>query len=131
MRTSSNVCVAGILIRDGKVLLVRRASWVRFFPGAWDLFGGHVNDGESLEKALRREAKEELGIEELNCNWLGQVVDPVEPATIHVYVIQAWEGEPANAAPEEHTELRWFSATELPESEALDAYRPLIVACLS
>lgn len=127
---SPNVCVAGVLAKDGNVLLVHRAPWVRFFPDAWDLFGGHVNDGETLEEALRREAKEELGIEVLNCRWLGQVVDPVEPATIHVYVVQDWEGEPTNMAPEEHTELRWFSAPELPKSEALDAYRPLILACL-
>ena len=112
------------------MLLVHRAPWVRFFPDAWDLFGGHVVDGETLEEALRREAREELGIEVLSCRWLGQVVDPVEPATIHIYVIQAWEGEPANMAPEEHIDLRWFSAPELPASEALDAYRSIVLACL-
>ena len=130
LSASPAICVAGVIVRDGSVLLVHRAPWVRFFPDAWDLFGGHVDDGESLEEALRREATEELGIEVLSCSPMGQVNDPVEPATIHVYAVQDWEGEPANLAPEEHTELRWFSASSLPESEALDAYRPLVMACL-
>ena len=32
------------------------------FPNHWDLFGGHLEDGESPEQALVREVKEELGV---------------------------------------------------------------------
>ena len=34
---------------------------MRFYPGVWDLFGGHIEGKESPEDALRREAMEELG----------------------------------------------------------------------
>ena len=124
------ICVAGAVIRDDTVLLVHRSPSARFWPDVWDLFGGHVNEGESLEEALQREAREELGIEVLALRWLGQIYDPVEPAVVHAYAVSSWEGEPVNAAPGEHTEIHWFSAEELPESEALEGYGALVVTAL-
>ena len=120
------VCVAGVLARDGQVLLVRRAPWRRVLPGAWDLFGGHVESGERLEQALRREAREELGIEVQASRRLGQIDDPFEPALIHVFAVLSWEGEPGNSAPGEHTEVRWFGLDALPESQALDLLGTLL-----
>ena len=130
---STAVCVAGAVIRNDTVLLVHRLPSARFWPDVWDLFGGHVDEGESLEDALRREAREELGIEVHAIRWLGQICDPIEPAVIHVYAVLSWEGEPVNAAPDEHTEVRWFSTDELPElpvSEGMEAYRALVVMAL-
>ncbi len=128
--TSVALCVVGAAIRDGRVLLVHRSPAQRHYPGVWDLFGGHVEKGESLEEALRREAREELGIEVLALSWLGQVYDPIEPAILHVYAVTSWKGEVFNAAPEEHTELCWFGVRDLPESDGLDAYRRLILEAL-
>ena len=128
---SAVTCVAGAVIKDGRVLLVHRSPSRRFYPDVWDLFGGHVDEGECLEGALSREAREELGIKVLVLKWLGQIYDPVEPAVVHVYAVLSWEGEPVNATPEEHTEVRWFGAGELPESEGMDAYRALVVTALS
>ena len=127
---SAATCVAGAVIKDGGVLLVHRSPSRRFYPDVWDLFGGHVEESECLEEALIREAREELGIKVLALRWLGQVYDSVEPAVVHVYAVSSWEGEPVNAALEEHTEVRWFGAGELPESEGLDAYRALVVTAL-
>ena len=112
---------------SGKVLLVRRSPFRAYYPGVWDLFGGHVEDGESSEDALRREAREELGVELDSFRLLGTVHDPAERADIHVFVVTAWRGEPINAAPQEHTEIGWFPAVELPLSPGLDAYRNLVV----
>ena len=43
--------------------LQRRPAWKDIQPGKWDTaVGGHVDLGESVEQALRREAREELGI---------------------------------------------------------------------
>ena len=127
---SAAMCVAGAVIKEGRVLLVHRSPTARFWPEVWDLFGGHVNEGESLEEALRREAREELGIEVLASRWLGRIHDPVEPSVVHVYAVTSWDGEPVNAAPYEHTEISWFAADELPESEAVEAYRALVVTAL-
>ena len=55
--------VVGALIRDGEGrVFVHRRGWDRrLLPGCWDIVGGHVEAGESLETALAREILEETG----------------------------------------------------------------------
>ena len=100
------------LVRDGLVLLVHRHPSRRRYPDCWDLVGGHVESGELPHQAVSRECLEELGV---------HVHDPLPvPMTvsdptrdIHAFLITRWEGEPANAAPEEHDDLRWFRPSDL------------------
>jgi 8-oxo-dGTP diphosphatase len=56
--------VAGVILhRDGRVLLQHRDDIPTIiWPGAWAIFGGHVEAGESPEQAARREMQEELGL---------------------------------------------------------------------
>jgi len=53
--------VAGILIKENKVLIARRASH-KSLPGKWEFPGGKIKDGESHHTALERELFEEFGI---------------------------------------------------------------------
>lgn len=55
--------VVGALIRDprGRVFVHRRGPDRRFLPDCWDIVGGHVDPGEDLLGALRREIEEETG----------------------------------------------------------------------
>lgn len=48
--------------KKGEILLEKRDSKVRFYPGYLGLPGGLVEFGETLEEALKREMKEELGV---------------------------------------------------------------------
>ena len=49
---------------EGRIYLQQRPLWKDIQPGKWDTaVGGHVDAGESVEAAARRELKEELGIE--------------------------------------------------------------------
>ena len=49
----------------GEVYLQKRPDWKTIQPGKWDTaVGGHIDLGENIELALKREAGEELGIED-------------------------------------------------------------------
>lgn len=51
----------------GRLYLQKRPDWKDIQPGKWDTaVGGHVDYGESIEEALRREAREELGLTGFN-----------------------------------------------------------------
>jgi len=56
------VVAAAVIIRDGRVLLTRRAAG-QHLAGLWEFPGGKLEDGESPEAALVRECEEECGIE--------------------------------------------------------------------
>src|SRR2546430_16600097 len=55
-------CVSGVLIDDGAVLVEKRRDDDDADPGLVLLPGGHVEVGESLDRALKREMREELGV---------------------------------------------------------------------
>lgn len=54
------VGVGGVVVRDGAVLLVKRAA--EPLAGRWSLPGGAVEVGETLEQAVVRELREETGL---------------------------------------------------------------------
>jgi len=55
--------VGALFVRpDGKILLGLRAPSKKVWPSHWDTIGGRVEDGESLDEALIREAQEEFGV---------------------------------------------------------------------
>lgn len=54
---------AGALILDdnGRIFVQRRSPQRTLFPNCWDIVGGHLEEGESVDDALRREVEEETG----------------------------------------------------------------------
>lgn len=59
-----NVSVRGICVKNGKLFCVKNTGYLTGKPSEfWCVPGGGVDDGEDLATALKREIKEELGIE--------------------------------------------------------------------
>jgi len=105
---------AGAVIFDerGRVLLGRRAQE----PGAgrWDLPGGFLDEDEHPLDALRRETREETGLEIEPLAFLGFWLEPYEG---RVVLCLAWTARASGEARagDDLTELHWFETTELPE----------------
>jgi 8-oxo-dGTP diphosphatase len=104
--------VAGLMVRDGRVLLGHRSADRRWYPDVWDFPGGHVERGEQPIEALARELKEELAIViQQPGPELVKVVDP--EFTLRIWLVDKWVGNPVNASPAEHDDLGWFEVREV------------------
>lgn len=105
---SAPAVVVGAALLDGTRLLAARRSRPPHLAGAWELPGGKVEAGESDLEALRREIREELGVEisigtRVGGDW------PLKPGTVlRVWTGRVVAGEPAPL--EDHSELRWVAA---------------------
>lgn len=120
MPSAINETVGALFIgEDGRILLGLRAPWKKAWPSHWDTIGGRVETGESLEAALVREAREEVGVTPTEFNLVATVRERQPEihgdALHHLYAVTKWRGgEPANVC-DEHTELRWFTVEEMRE----------------
>ncbi|MCZ2819570.1 GNAT family N-acetyltransferase [Modestobacter sp. VKM Ac-2977] len=112
--------VCGAFVRNGRVLLGHRTADRRWYPDVWDLPGGHVEDGESELAALRRELREEVGVQVAGVDPepVARLLD--EDLQLAVWSVHDWAGEPVNRCPEEHAELRWVAPDELAELSLAD-----------
>ncbi|OGS41882.1 MAG: hypothetical protein A3K67_01920 [Euryarchaeota archaeon RBG_16_62_10] len=105
------VGVGAVAIRDGKILLVRRA----FAPGEgkWSIPGGLVEVGEKLSEACTRETEEETGVkvEPLELINVFDMIDRDDDGKIkYHYVLVDFLAKPvggAERASPEVTEMKW------------------------
>lgn len=126
--------VAAVLRRNQTVLLCHRRADREWYGGVWDLPGGHVEPDESAADALRRELAEELGIDVATPD-MAPILDqplPSDAGRIIVHTITNWSGTVHNTAPEEHDELRWWTASQLAALQADEvADQAIVDLCLA
>ncbi|MFZ2526926.1 MAG: (deoxy)nucleoside triphosphate pyrophosphohydrolase [Rhodococcus sp. (in: high G+C Gram-positive bacteria)] len=101
--------VAAALFRDGRLLLAQRTRPAEL-AGLWELPGGKVEPGETVEEALRRELREELGVDVSGGERIGAAVPLPDGRTLCAYRVELVAGTPA---PLEHSALRWVDAVQL------------------
>lgn len=85
--------VAGILLKNGRFLVEKRRLDKEADPGYVEIPGGHVEPGETLEEALRREMKEELGIKVEKARMVRKefsIATNGERGRIHYFQIEKW-----------------------------------------
>ena len=114
---SSKPTASAVVVDDaGRVLFSRRAG--EPFKDHWDLPGGFLEEGEHPVDALRRELREETGLDIEPVDFLGIWMDRYggdsgAQATLNLYWSARVLGGTAEAA-DDVSELQWFPADDLP-----------------
>ncbi len=113
-----DVAVAVLIRFDGAALLAQRPA-SKVYSGYWEFPGGKIEPGEPVAEALRREIREELGIEiERAYPWITRVFTyPHARVRLHFYRVTAWRGEPRAL---EHQAIAW----QRPEAVELEPLLP-------
>ncbi|MFT3886981.1 MAG: NUDIX domain-containing protein [Arachnia sp.] len=110
------------LLRDGSVLLQRRAN-TGYMDGYWAAgAAGHIEQRETAVAAAVREVREELGVaisaKDLVPSSVMQRTDgsdsPLEQRVDWFFSCSIWRGEPTIVEPQKCAELRWFPLDGLP-----------------
>ena len=114
MKSRINV-VGAAIVKDGKILALRRAHGDDEIIHKFEFAGGKVEDGETPEEALIRECREELCLE----IEVGEHLNTIEydypntTVTLSVYFVKPLSGYVLNV----HEEARWFDCDELDPAE--------------
>jgi len=131
--TAVALAVDILLIRDGRVLLLRRKG-SGYFDGFYAAPGGRVEMSEGLRAAAIRELEEETGLRVAPVDvQLAVTLYNREESTHgwiqHYFHVTQWAGEPKLCEPEKCDDMQWFSLDALPEKtvpylqQVLDAFQ--------
>ena len=108
-----------ILLREGKILLMRRAN-TGFADGQYNVPAGHIDGNETIREAAAREALEEARVvirpEDLHVVHVTHRYKPDGERVDFYLTADAWLGEPSIGEPEQCDDLGWFDFNALPEN---------------
>ena len=107
----SKKVVAGVLRKNGCVLIMRRAPFLSW-AGSWEFPGGKIEPGETHKECLCRELKEELGIDADAGDLLAENRHDYDfgEVCLYVYDVPAWKGEIQLIV---HDDMRWVPLHDL------------------
>ena len=108
---------------EGKYLLLQRSVNSKGNPAKWELPGGKVDEGESLEEALVREVEEETGLVTEITGLIGTTESILKDKKI-VYVIMEGRGDEYRIAlSEEHDDFAWVNPQDLRSYDISPTFR--------
>lgn len=122
---SSKPTASALIERDGRLLLLRRRQAP--YHGWWDTPGGFLEPGEPPEEGMRREVREETGLEVAPRELLGIFMDvyrhgPAPTPTLNLFYRADVIGGQERGS-HETTAPRWFAPDELPARIAFECVR--------
>jgi len=124
------VGVGAVILRDDDVLLVRRGK--EPLKGVWSLPGGALELGENLEAGIRREIREEVGLE-VEIGPIVEVFERITPdekgAVRYHYVLVDYLCRPTGGtllAADDADDARWFPSNDLKSIHITEGTPPVI-----
>lgn len=107
---------AAIFNSDGKLFITKRGDKAKNERGKWEIPGGSVEFGETFEQAIKREMREEVGVEIEVIELLG-ICDHIIPNENQhwvspTYICKIKKGIPQILEPSKCAEIGWFSIEE-------------------
>jgi NAD+ diphosphatase len=100
-----------LVTRGRELLLARKPGWA---PGRYSALAGFVEPGETLEDTVRRETREEVGVEVQNLRYFGSQPWPF-PHSLMVAFIADYAGGDVRPDGVEIEAANWFDAERLPQ----------------
>ncbi|MDD6379674.1 MAG: NUDIX domain-containing protein [Prevotella sp.] len=109
----------------GELYLQHRPAWKDIQPDKWDTaVGGHVDLGESVEQALRREVREELGITDFHPQSVCHYVFESKREKELVYVHRCVYDGPIKPSKDELSGGRFWSPEEIKANIGKGVFTP-------
>ena len=100
-----------LITRGREILLARKKEWVH---GRFSALAGFVEPGETLEDTVRRETREEVGVEITNLRYFGSQPWPF-PHQLMIAFTAEWQSGDLRPDGIEIEEAAWFDAERLPK----------------
>ena len=120
--------VAAVIERVDRRLLIGQRRRSDTSPLKWEFPGGKVRTGETFERALTRELREELGVTLTKCVEIASVRHryAATPDELEIHFFAAQFAEPDVVSPRTFEQIAWVLPRELSSYDFLPANRELI-----
>lgn len=120
MKKYQAITACAFLHKNGKLFIAKRADTKKFLPGKYELVGGHIDFGETIEEGLKREIAEELKMDVIIENPYHAFTYISENGNKHSVEIDYFARmknpeQEITPNPKDHSGYRWIGANEIDE----------------
>ncbi len=105
---------SGLLMFKNNILILKRSPNAEFKPNIWDSVGGHMNEYETAEHCILREAKEETGLDvRIVSSGKSYEIDNKDGRWIVIPFLLRSNSDKVIVKKDEHSEYKWVSPYEI------------------
>ena len=115
--------VAKVIIfdEDGKVLILKRASHMKWEPNKWDLPGGMIKKKETVKQAIKREVKEETGLV------IKKIVEVGNVNQITIFKTEAKSKNKKLKLDDENKDYKWVTPQKIQEYDFVPFLKDFVI----